>query len=142
MVREEYWTKERVLEDAKRFSSREEWMTFGKNSHGIACSKRWLREAYQHMVDLPRTSPAPIFLDDSKKCSACKKNKNILEFYKDKSKKDNMAAVCKICHDHRNKGWRKKNPEKVRAYEEKTHSFERRRDRDLKRTYGISIKKI
>ena len=33
-----------------------------------------------------------------KKCSKCKKEKELTEFYKDKSKKDGLKSWCKECH--------------------------------------------
>jgi very-short-patch-repair endonuclease len=44
-----YWTKERVLEEAKKYSYQTEWIKAGGGSFSIAQKKKWLAEACAHM---------------------------------------------------------------------------------------------
>ena len=46
---------------------------------------------------------------ETKVCSKCKETKNVSEFNKDKSKKDELTSSCKKCH----KDWNKNNKEKI-----------------------------
>lgn len=79
------------------------------------------------------------------KCSTCKIEKPIDEFYKNKRHKNGHQSSCKIC-SHRNaivsskkhkekryeynKSWRKNNPQKIKQHRLKTK---------LKQQYGISL---
>ena len=69
-----------------------------------------------------------------KQCSKCKKWKELLEFGKDKSRKDNLNDRCKKCYrkigrewyknnnekiKKKRKKWRKNNPKKVRKWNKK-----------------------
>lgn len=44
-------------------------------------------------------------------CSRCGQEKNISEFYKDKSRPDGFSYKCKKCADDINKNWKQKNPD-------------------------------
>ena len=51
-----YWTKERCLEEAKKYKSRSE---FGKNSgtaYTVAVRKKWLDEICSHMEEIKKPS--------------------------------------------------------------------------------------
>jgi len=52
----------------------------------------------------------------TKVCSKCKVEKELEEFYKDKTRRDGLHNMCKECRDLLNAKWRAENPEKVRAY--------------------------
>jgi 5-methylcytosine-specific restriction endonuclease McrA len=60
-------------------------------------------------MDLPKSNEQA-----KKKCPTCRKSKPISEFYKDKSRKDNLTPRCKECHDKSVKKWQTKNAEKLR----------------------------
>ena len=45
-----YWTKERVLEDARLFTGVMEWLAANKNAWAAAQRNGWLPEATAHMV--------------------------------------------------------------------------------------------
>lgn len=49
-----YWTKERVLEDAKKYKSKKEWFTKSQSGYATAQAKGWLNEATQHMPKLQK----------------------------------------------------------------------------------------
>ena len=51
----------------------------------------------------------------TKVCSKCKVEKGRDEFYKNRSKSDGLASLCKICSYLRSAKWKKENPEKARA---------------------------
>ena len=52
-------------------------------------------------------------------CYKCKKVKKITEFYKRKDKTNGYSGRCKKCDNTLKDDWRKRNPEKRRAYERK-----------------------
>jgi len=63
----------------------------------------------------------------SKKCCKCKRNVDISFFYKDRSKKDGLQTICKLCQNaYRKRNWKPCPPEKKRA-------------ENLKRRYGIDV---
>ncbi|MEK6211272.1 MAG: hypothetical protein AABM64_13055 [Pseudomonadota bacterium] len=45
-----YWTKERVLNDAKQYKSRMEWFKASQSAYATAQAKGWLSEATAHMT--------------------------------------------------------------------------------------------
>jgi very-short-patch-repair endonuclease len=69
-----YWSKDRVLEDAKRFGSKMQWFASSPSAYATAQAKGWLGDATEHMT---RPSPAPRYpkgywtkervLDDARK---------------------------------------------------------------------------
>lgn len=54
-----------------------------------------------------------------KKCSICKLNKPLLEFYKDKQKQDGLRPSCKQCDSNTCKNYYINNESKIRAYRKK-----------------------
>ena len=50
-----------------------------------------------------------------KTCYKCKCTKELLSFYKDRTKKDGLEAICKDCTKIKNAKWVKENPEKSYA---------------------------
>lgn len=48
-----------------------------------------------------------------KVCSKCKLNKDVSDFYKDKSKKDNLQNICKVCAKDQAKKYYQSNKEKI-----------------------------
>ena len=44
-----YWTKERVLEDAKKYETRNEWKKKSSASHSKARDEGWYSECVIHM---------------------------------------------------------------------------------------------
>ena len=52
----------------------------------------------------------------TKVCSKCKVEKEFEFFTKDKSRKNGVGSICKICNKEKSKAWCEDNPEKVRAY--------------------------
>ncbi len=65
----------------------------------------------------------------TKKCSVCKTDKPLSEFYKDISHLFNVRGVCKICSCAHGKEYYVKNKDKSHAHSRKTH---------LKKAYGIT----
>ena len=51
----------------------------------------------------------------TKVCSKCKVEKEFEFFTKDKSRKNGVKSICKICNKEKSKAYREANPEKVRA---------------------------
>lgn len=81
-----------------------------------------------------------------KKCSSCKKIKNVLKFHKDKSNIDGLSSICTKCTamhhrkyyakhkiqvDAKNETYRKEHPIKTRL---------QRRKANLKRNFGMTLK--
>lgn len=54
-----------------------------------------------------------------KHCNKCLITKSNSDFYKDGSKKDGLATVCKVCKNAANKSWQEANKESVSAVKEK-----------------------
>jgi len=82
-------------------------------------------------------------------CSACKAERGLTDFYKDKSKRDGKSSSCKKCVKARNKAWVKANPKKRKAHAKKWANENRtrapreiERDREYKRHYGISLQEV
>jgi very-short-patch-repair endonuclease len=44
-----YWTKDRVLADAKKYKTKKEWFTENQSGYSTAQAKGWLKEATAHM---------------------------------------------------------------------------------------------
>lgn len=61
-----------------------------------------------------------------KKCVQCKKRKPVEEFYKNSQAKDGIHYSCKVCESERKRRYHRTN-------------INARRDRQLKRRYGISL---
>ena len=45
-----YWTKERVLDDARRFSHQVQWIKGSQSSYSVAKKNGWVKEACAHMT--------------------------------------------------------------------------------------------
>ena len=52
-------------------------------------------------------------------CSRCKIEKSVSEFHKDKSKKDGLNNICKMCASEQDKKYRQANLEKKRELTKK-----------------------
>lgn len=93
-----------------------------------------------------------------KTCKSCNLEKDLSEFYKDKSKKDGYQWKCKVCKKSENNAWyhtnkdnynisRKSPSKRIRATELKRLSVKKKLEEDsnyikknnLKNTYGITI---
>lgn len=51
-----------------------------------------------------------------KKCSKCKIDRDLSDFYKDKSRKDGLRNICRGCDKNKINKYRLENPDKVRQY--------------------------
>lgn len=58
-----------------------------------------------------------------KRCTKCKEIKLLEDFHKDKTKSDGRNVHCKVCQCKYNKDWRRKNKERIAAYQ-KNHREE------------------
>lgn len=47
-----YWTKERLIEDAKKYTSRVEWKKASQSAYALACASNWLDICCSHMERL------------------------------------------------------------------------------------------
>ena len=77
---------------------------------------------------------------ETKKCSVCKIEKPLSEFYKDLRALDGKASECKKCHNEETIKWRIEHPEKSREIAiniYRNYSSEKKRDIWLK-NYGIN----
>lgn len=54
-----------------------------------------------------------------KTCSKCKTEKELNDFPKDKMKKDGLSSHCKACRSDLIKNWKKSNPDRVKAINNK-----------------------
>lgn len=50
-----------------------------------------------------------------KTCYKCKCSKELTEFHKDKTKKNGVEGLCKLCSNNKKKLWAKNNPQKEYA---------------------------
>lgn len=64
-----------------------------------------------------------------KRCSKCKTEKPLTDFYRHSTMRDGRHSYCKRCFIQANKSWVKRNPEKARGYL-------------LKRKYGLSVEVV
>jgi hypothetical protein len=74
-------------------------------------------------------------------CKTCKQEKELTEFYKDKSFKDGYRANCKPCKDISTYAWRAKNKDRYNENMRKLRATDKEmfKNIDLKRTHGITI---
>lgn len=89
-------------------------------------------------------------------CKKCNKNKQLDEFYKQKTNKDGRFGCCKECSKKRSLAWKKANPDKARVHNVKwkknnsnkikiyhnkwyEKNLSKIRNRILKRDYGITL---
>jgi len=82
-------------------------------------------------------------------CTKCNEQKSLIEYPKDKTKKDGVHTQCKVCHRERNKNkrltdpvWREKANAKSAAYRSKFPDKNKQsiRNATLKAKYGITSK--
>lgn len=74
-------------------------------------------------------------MEDKKVCGRCKKEKNILDFNRNKSRKDGMHTICKICSGAASKKYRLENKEKTKAYSKKYHTENKEKKRKYAEEY-------
>lgn len=67
-----------------------------------------------------------------KKCCRCKRNKNIFQYHKNKTKKDGVNSMCKECISEYKKEYGKKNALKIRE-QNREYVFKRRNENSLLR---------
>ena len=67
-----------------------------------------------------------------KKCSCCKVFRELSEFVKSKRRQGGLTEDCKRCRYARTEAWRKRNPEKVRAYGKLWRSLSEKKEIILK----------
>lgn len=83
-------------------------------------------------------------------CSACKKEKEIADFTKDKSQKGGYGYSCKKCRKEKDTIWRQKNPDKIkeqnfkrtdkrREFYQSENGVKSSRKAHLKKKYGITL---
>mgnify|MGYP000238434537 FL=1 len=56
-------------------------------------------------------------MKDSKKCTKCQEEKSLDQFNKDKTKKDGLRPICKICTGKKQKQYAQKNKAKIAEYQ-------------------------
>ena len=60
----------------------------------------------------------------TKTCYKCNQTKNLSDFYKKKANtSDGHSGRCKKCDNKMKDDWKKRNPEKVKAYEKKRNRY-------------------
>jgi len=76
-----------------------------------------------------------------KQCFKCKSFKENEEFHNDKSRKDGLYPVCKVCKTANDRLRRKNNPERYREISNKwdKKNPDKKRNGALKREYGITL---
>jgi len=75
-----YWTKERVMAEAKKFNARTEWMIGSSSSYSSARRNGWVDDASRHMKDVKVVKPKG-YWDIKENCIAeAKKHKSITEW--------------------------------------------------------------
>ena len=72
-------------------------------------------------------------------CSKCKIEKSVVEFHKDKSRKDGLNNTCKMCVIENVKRWRQANPEKKREHDKK---YKQANPEKVKRWYQANPEKV
>lgn len=76
-----------------------------------------------------------------KRCSGCKKLKNLSEFHKDKSKKDRLYSSCKMCTCGKEKKYRENNREKVNILQRKCYQRDKKKQLEWSKIYQKKNKK-
>lgn len=76
---------------------------------------------------------------DEKPCVRCGDTKPLEDFHRDNRRRDGRGSYCKSCGNAVKKGWRDKNPEKVKRNRRKHYRPEKDRDRQLRRNFGITL---
>ncbi|MCK5615807.1 endonuclease VII domain-containing protein [Candidatus Pacearchaeota archaeon] len=87
----------------------------------------------------------------TKRCSCCKTEKPLIDFYGNKSKPDGLSCDCKICSKRYHEIYRVKNREKLNEKDRKRYKGCKKhplsptdklikKDYYLKRTYGVTLK--
>lgn len=80
-----------------------------------------------------------------KKCTKCKRTKNLSCFYNSSSSPDGKKGTCKLCCSRMEKSWRDRNRERInknnREWRKKNKEQHNRNVRSsyLKRRYGLSL---
>lgn len=74
----------------------------------------------------------------NKTCPHCGVDKLRNAFHRDRSHKDGLCSSCKMCHNSWQRAWRKNNPGKAKAINQK-HRRKHGRNYDLQRFYGITL---
>ena len=77
-----------------------------------------------------------------KKCSKCKKLKNIQDFHKNSRKSDGLRSECRVCRNEYRRLFRKENKEQFLKYENTEEFKNKSFARTLKRDYGISVEEF
>lgn len=65
-------------------------------------------------LHLPLVIPLVWYYEQVKRCSTCKMEKSLSDFYSDRSRSDGKTRLCKDCTREYNKVWRERNPEHAR----------------------------
>ena len=71
----------------------------------------------------------------TKICSRCKKEKLLVKFYKDKSKKDGYRSYCKECHNNYTRDHYYKNKERYKEYQKTYYLKNKKRLNKLSKAY-------
>lgn len=74
-----------------------------------------------------------------KRCTLCKQEKEISEFYKNKRSPDGYGTRCKPCNREYSDAWNKANPERVRASWKKKEERYRQTGIAKARRYGLTV---
>ena len=137
-----YWTKERIIEDAKKYNKLSDWQECSGSAHTLACKNGWLEEASEHMNKGTKGTvkpPNPLFLKGLKKCPKCRIVKRLNDFYNDFDTKDGKASRCKKCvRQIRSK---EENRKKENSTRNKLYDPIKQKNNHLKSSYGITLER-
>lgn len=110
-------------------------MIGNKNGLGAKHSEESIR-----IVSEKRTKHPVI--DGKKECADCGITKDITEFHKNKTRKDGISTLCKLCSTERHQKYYYENREvllaKIKEHSSKPHAIANKRNSNLKINYGIT----
>lgn len=73
-----------------------------------------------------------------KRCSRCKRDKSLSEFYRDSKSKSGLASRCKACSSELSKIYHSKNPDYNKIRWERQEVREAEKDSRLRRRYNLT----
>jgi hypothetical protein len=88
-----YWTKEKCLKEARKFSFKSEWAKKSGGSYDKACTNGWLDECTAHMIEIRKPNG---YWTKEKIIAEARKYNSIIEWQKNSNASINKARKLKI----------------------------------------------
>lgn len=139
-----FWTKERVLEEAKKYRTFTDWEKNSASSCAIAQKRGWIKEATVHMIKKEICTEAKrLALQNLGKCRICTKVKDLNLFNKSSKTVTGYRKECKDCHLIETNKWRNDNRASVNLNNRKRakRNPDKFREYSLKSNYNLTLEK-